>query len=898
MAETLHAFILGDDGMSSLFQQVLFLATFAQFCSAQTIRLPVVADNSIVMVDGEWAENAGANGRLRVKGNQHILAVAFDTKEIAGKLIKKATLVYHQGEEQLSGLSISTIVAPWDESNSNGLWCGISGLDGWGYKGARFPAVCGGNSHSLVEPIHSGLKDGSYHWDIPVDMIHALSTGSAYGLAIHEHDADYSRNPTVFSREQSGKQPYLLVELDDASDLLPEPPKGLQLRFAEDDLPRVTFKAPSYGFAYDVSVDGIALRRHNIPLVKPDAEQTIAIRDLPAELNYDRPIKISVVTISRTGKRSEAAEIYLSKQKQATLTFPELKYSPAASLAIKDLGVIPLTDKYDATGKPVGEFPEGYPHRNSIYDGQRIRISGAAGEVVGFQLLLRGLGSHTVKIDLGDERIRTDLFQAVYVPADGRSIPDPLLPLTRPVQLSPKIAQVIVADIYLPFDSVASRITGSVNVSDGRTVPLEIQLLPIAIPRQATFFCEMNGYGLPDRVQDYYAHQRLAYDHRVHANILHYSHNTAAVGSRKSNLDMRLLTGRRMDNKRYDDIQPDATQGYWDDFVEAFGPYLDGSLFSEGHRGPIAAPGFYLTFHESWPLHCRAYFNGNPDAYQAFSHQPAYARTYVNLLQDFAKLAKSKSWTDCRFQVYFNNKGSLSAENKSPWILDEPASFWDYRALQYYGELTDKGRQQHSGVKIDYRVDISRPEYCRGQLDGRSDLWVVSSSAFQSYRRLVTDRIERDQLKAWVYGSSNKVQHSNRNILAWALDAWSHGATGLVPWQTVNKDGSALRQADDLGIFIYQYDDQQNLNIHHSMRLKAYREAQQLIEHLIMLKSKMRWSQQQMRQFINHYVDLSLSVSKVNEDDAGTSGYPNFSAQGAESLRLAIHYLLSTQLKH
>ncbi len=80
---------------------------------------------------------------------------------------------------------------------------------------------------------------------------------------------------------------------------------------------------------------------------------------------------------------------------------------------------------------------------------------------------------------------------------------------------------------------------------------------------------------------------------------------------------------------------------------------------------------------------------------------------------------------------------------------------------------------------------------------------MVSTWAFQNYRRLVTDRMEQDRLKAWVYGSSNHVHETNRNIQAWALDSWRHGATGLVPWQTVNKDGSALKQADQLGLFIY-----------------------------------------------------------------------------------------------
>jgi hypothetical protein len=290
-----------------------------------------------------------------------------------------------------------------------------------------------------------------------------------------------------------------------------------------------------------------------------------------------------------------------------------------------------------------------------------------------------------------------------------------------------------------------------------------------------------------------------------------------------------------MDNKQYDAIAPDSKTGHWKDFVEAFGTYIDGSLFNDGHRGPIAAPCFYLTFHESWPLNVRAYFNGNPDAYQAFTGHPEYARTYVAILQDFARLAESKGWKQTGFQVYFNNKGSLEEKSKAPWILDEPASYWDYRALQYYGELTDRGREVAPEIQIDYRIDISRPEYCRGQLGQRDDLWVVSSSAFQHYRRLVTDRMQRDGLTAWVYGTSNPVHESNRNVQTWALDSWQSGATGIVPWQTVDKSGSALREADQLGLFIFDNGDSGETVIRHSMRLKAYRDAQQLIEYLNLL---------------------------------------------------------------
>ena len=882
--------------MRILIALLSFVLLFATKASAgDTIQLPVTKDNSIVMVDGEWDQNAGKQGQIRVKGNQHIVAMSFDTSAIAGKRVKRAALVCVQGQQLISGVTLSTIASPWDEDRSNGLTAGIEGVDGWGYSGARFPAVSGGNAFTLVHQSTSLILDGKYHWDVPPDMVHAMALGVAHGLAIHEHDADYRRNPTIFAHQQSSKKPYLLVEIDDSADANPEAATDLRMDSDEFHSARLTLTAPIRGFAYEVSVDGRSLGRHNIPLVAPGRPQMIPLRDLPSSITTDQLYEIRVVTLNRTGQRSPPAVLRSVVLKSGTVDRPAVDFAPAQSSPVTGLSVIPVTDKFDASGKTVGELPENYRTHNAIFDGKGVQLTAAAGEVVGFQLLLRGDDGEQVSVAVHMEapESRVDLHHAVYVPANGRLIPDPLLPLPDTISLKPDMDQCIVADIYIPFDASPGVRKGKITVSDGREVPLSINVLPFALPRQATFLCEMNGYGLPEHVNDYYALQQIAYDHRVHANILHYSHNTAAPGSRKSNLDMRLRSGRRMDNKRYDDIQPDARTGYWDDFVEAFGPYIDGSLFKDGHRGPIPAPGFYLTFHESWPLHCRAYFNGDLDAYNAFDAHPEYARTYVNILRDFARLADAKGWKQTGFQVYFNNKGSLDEKTKAPWILDEPTSYWDYRALQFYGELTDRGREGAADVQIDYRIDISRPEYCRGQLDGRDDLWVVSSSAIQHYRRLVTDRIQRDGLKAWVYGTTNHVHETNRNVQAWALDAWQNGATGIVPWQTVNKSGSALREADQLGLFIFDKNPNGETVVRHSLRLKAYRDAQQLIEYLNLLQKHRGWSQLQMRQFVDQYVDLNVQVHKTNEADAGTSAYGRLSATGLESLRIATAKLLA-----
>jgi hypothetical protein len=870
----------------------LLLCIVAGPAKAESVRIPVVQDNSIVMVDGEWKVNAGQAGRIRVKGNQHIVALSFDMSAIRGRRIQQAALVCQAASETLSGVTLSTIAAPWNETTSNGLTAGIDGVDGWGFSGARFPALSGGNAFTLVHATAGNLRDGAYHWEVPADMVHALAVGAAYGLAVHEHDADYGRNPTIYSREQSGRQPYLFVEFDSAREPVPSAPRDLTLSPYDAVSAELRLQSPDQGFVYEVQVDGTPVGRHNIPPVQPGQRQSIWLRDLPPAIAQPGPHTVQVVTVSRTGERSPPAEVRGELFANPAPVIPKLALHPAMPPADKELAVIPVLDKYDDHGQSVGDLPADYRTHNALFDGRTIRLTAAAGEVVGFQVLARGDGEAAVTCRLDRVPWRIDLFQAVYVPVDGRRIPDPLLPLTAKLALRRDVDQSVFVDLYVPFDAPAGKQMGTVALSDGRALPLELTVLPVQLPRRASFLCEMNSYGLPDRVDEFYALQQVAYDHRVHANILHYSHNTAAPGARKSNLDMRLPSGKRMDNRRYDAIEPGAKQGFWDDFADAFGPYLDGSCFQNGHRGPIPAPGFYLTFHESWPLNCRAYFNGDPDAYRAFSASSVYAETYVQILADFAQLARRKGWTETGFQVYFNNKGSLAETSKAPWILDEPAAYWDYRALQFYGELTDRGRRNFPDIGIDYRMDISRPEYSRGQLAGRPDLWVVSSAAFQNYRRLVADRQHAAGLNVWVYGSSNPIEVSNRQVPAWALDAWSAGASGLVPWQTVDKTGRALQSADPLGLFIFDAAPAGQTAIRHSVRLKAYRDVEQLIEYLLLVRARYGWSMSQMRAFVDHFVPLAGTVRRQNDADAGTAAYDPKSLRELDTLRQAAIELL------
>ena len=74
---------------------------------------------------------------------------------------------------------------------------------------------------------------------------------------------------------------------------------------------------------------------------------------------------------------------------------------------------------------------------------------------------------------------------------------------------------------------------------------------------------------------------------------------------------------------------------------------------------------------------------------------------------------------------------------------------------------------------------------------------------------------------------------------------------------TVSRDGEALRHGDPLGLLIYDGPEA----VRHSMRLKAYRRAQQDVEYLILLREKLGLSRRGLAEFIDRHVNLVCTAS-------------------------------------
>ena len=870
---------------------ILFLFLFGT-CSvfAAEIKLPDTADNSIVIYPGEEHLNAGKQSRIRIKGNQHLVVIKFDTKALAGALIESAELVCEKADNVIEAVSISTIAADWDENKSSAMASGTQLPPGWGWPRGRFMDVCGSNSFSLVCFAKSQLKDGRYHWQVDPDLIYANVLGLSHGLVIQETLSDYSRNPTIWSREQAGKAPYLSVKYH--NDILknPAPVKKMKL-INKTDLENLALQvqAPLQGFAYKLLINDKPYPQCNIPFVKPGEVQIIPLRDIKLT---EGTIDIRITVLNRQGKPSAPMTLKDTIKLPGRLSFPEIKPLVKGEKNPEDIGIIPLVDKYDVQGNPIGKLPADYLYHNEVFDGKTVRLAGAKGEVVGFQVLIPNQIQQG-EINCEIPGISTECYQIQYVKCKNRkSVPE----IINPTQGRTRQGKFIVfgVDVYIPFKFIPAEVKGHLELPDGTRIPVELRIRQFTLPERASFLCEMNTYGMPDRLSDFYKLQKIAYQNRVHVNILHYGHSSAAPGARKCVLDMRMdmfgMGGRRMDENKYNDIPPGAKSAFWDDFIRAFGPYLSGKYFKNDYRGVVPAPGFYLTFHESWPLNVRAFFNGDPDAYQAFKAKPEYAATFKNILQDFIKTAAREGWTETGFQLYLNNKGKLNDPQKAPWVLDEPASFWDYRALRYFGNLVREAKGEKCPVKIDYRIDISRPQFDRGELWNTGGLWVVNTSAMLDYPRIIQDRKKFSGEKIWIYGTTNPVESSNRETMAWILESFAKGAKGIVPWQTVNKDGKAMIEADQLGLFVFAAG-----NIFQSLRLKAFRRAEQDIEYLLLLQKKMKWTDGQLRKFIEHYLPINGTTIKKFSEDAGTRQYDDLSPENFRQLREAAADLLEKE---
>ncbi|MDO5308900.1 MAG: DUF4091 domain-containing protein [Planctomycetia bacterium] len=769
--------------------------------------------------------------------------------------------------------------------------------------------------------------------ELDPDLVVARALGLSYGFVLFDdtgtelqrsgdngEDVEIRLFPNrfLYSREQNRAcQPWLTVEYEDPTEEeltynSPQAPQDLEVDARDLPCGAATLRwrqgnlRDEHIIGYQLYLDGELLPPSQTP--SPTWGTNVRQNDVEtfettlANLTPGQTYSCELYALDYLGRRSAPATVRLQPQTHKFQTWEELtqcsdkheevsnsfnnknkKQLTSTASTWRD-GEVAILDEFvkmdDDNVFIPSNLPIDYWRRNALWnaDAAEITLNSARNEFIGFQLAFRGQ-SRRVKVKLtwddpesDDATIeKADLTAQFYryerVATPRGEMVDPTTPLDREkniVQLR-QGNDALYCEIFVPENAMPGVRHGRLEILSDRNEKfyalVDLTIWNFALPNQLSFFPEMNCYGLPENERDYY---RLAQLHRTYINRVPYSHR-GTVGD-------GLAPVWDAERQRFQ----------WDQWRNRFGDYLDGSAFADLPRGSVPIEAFYLPIFENFPADVFRGFLGVNDWPEEETFTQQYRDEFHAGVVDFAREITENKWNQTRFFFFLNNKNDYKRNGwsraSSPWLLDEPASYRDFAALQFYGQalhnaLDDaQARYNARADALDFRADISRPQWERDSLRGVLGTYVVATDVFKRYRAITSARVRAERRLLYLYGSTAAVHEDGYQPVLWSLDAWSLGADGVVPWQTIGTHDS-WQTGDELSLFYPGRSDAEP-SVVPSIRLKAYRRGQQDVEYLTLLQHELRLGREELANALREYLRLDDATTTRNQsEDAGASGY-------------------------
>ena len=833
--------------MARFSSHVLFTLVCAVAATADTAKLPAVADTNLSAHSSERDFNYGASSHIRLKGIEMLMLAKFDTAPVRGWTVEKASLFLHAARaHQLKTIGVSTMATDWVEGVGRGsradggatfTWADF-GRRRWDGEQSDFTDAALTAAGTLVH--YADLREHDGGWfevEVPPQFVHALINGDSHGLAITDEKGQTRANNNVHSREQSGFAPYLLVT---------GRPTGLTL-------PPKRIVAPA-------------------PLPKPSPSPLPAAK-IAGWLGGEPPVRGGQMRVWAFGDCEKA--------------------HPISGNLLEEVAAA------DYGKSPAGE----YRRRNVVWDGatSTIHLAGARNEFVAFQLCVEATSGdlRNIRIEASVPGARIEVFKNWYVrdgdwfaevaaPLQGAfSIPDPLNKM--PGQRN----QSLLVDVYIPHDMPAGSRFGCVRISADGVAPFEIPISlavrPFALPDTLSFDVDLNGYGTPADADWELKLHRLAHAHRATLNLLGYNQAGRADAAAVPPLDG---SGRAL---RVRD---------WTAFDRRFGRYYDGGAFADMPRRGVPLAHAYLPFGEGWPSDIHQHYRYKPTttAYpdliaehalrappieEAFD--PQFKDEFVAVLRQFAGHFRAKGWQRTQFQFYLNDKyyfkdPKQGGRGSSWWLLDEPMHRDDWLALRFFGRMFKQAIAESPNPNFIFRADISRPQWQRDWLDGLVNLMCVSSEFFRKNELCMA--MKRQGIGFWHYGTGNDIRRSNLTGEAWGVKAYLAGGDGILPWNSLGGD-SAFDKPTPTAILYPGARFGLDAPLA-SLRLKALRRSQQDVEYLALLAAKRGWDRAQLAAALAPLLDLTARTQQSSADDAGRTVFDHLTSEQFARLRASV----------
>lgn len=887
-------------------------------------RIPITKDTWLSSVNDEASGNNGAANRLKLKGQQEFILIDFDSDSLKRQMIESAILHVRSAtpaEAPLMRLGASSVATTWEEGNGfryrkeTGSACFSQPMykqKDWAYSGSTVLDAVFGKGHTIwrfsdcTPPDRDGWQACAIQPEVLAAQMAHLSRGIALfdevGTTWSQRNGRFQYhvfpNRFFFSRE-SRYGPWLEVRVS-GTDTEPPNPVG-SIDVLTKGLPAgealcIWTTPPDNGGGKTLGFDATCqIRDHRFPVPRyliPMARRPgLPVRMYLQGLGFlpGETITVTIRPVDSAGNRGVPTSHTFVL---AETTDPPTPDSNASSRSLSPSGAVDdfvatlnLMEKVDPEKGiliPSGASPATLQGRVADTTRKKIILHGARNETVWVQVALQKSAKNvSFKCNFKDRpNLKWHIFRFIGVPflqnGRRRRIPDPLVPIRWPEK---RINLAFLSDdhpsflleLYIPHHLPPGKVNGSIEIQAGnekRVLNVELNVWDFSLPDKLSFIPEMNAYGRtsPYEGYEYYC---LAHEHRTCLNRLPYGWNGKPAFAPG-------WSGKDFDWKK------------WDKHV---GPLLNGSAFRELRRDGEPVDVMYLPFSENWPIDLASNYTPSYWAEEALSDR--YKRNLGRAFSLFAKHLRDKQYNRTIFEFYLNNKiyfREKYAQSSAPWIFDEPVNTQDFWALRWYGGLWQESVTPfREAVQLWFRADISYSQYARDLLWGIMDVAYIGGNTPQKVR------MKHDEWRLWEkshffeYGSANRLEEANTQPALWCLSAWSRGAIGVLPWQTMGNEES-WRKADQNALF---YPGEAGPLP--SVRLKAFTYGQQLVEYLTLWMKSYDIPRHVAAEWLKSRMDMNQKVRKSSAQDAGTATFENISPVELEALRLQLGEMISAK---
>lgn len=310
----------------------------------------------------------------------------------------------------------------------------------------------------------------------------------------------------------------------------------------------------------------------------------------------------------------------------------------------------------------------------------------------------------------------------------------------------------------------------------------------------------------------------------------------------------------------------------WEEYDKAVGPLLSGAAFKDCRRAGVPVEAMGLPFIDSWPTALSGKNYNYPEPwpkkgddkklviedtlkapYIGDALSQSYKDGFLEAQRQFLRHFAEKGWTRTEMQCMFMGKNTHRTEYgvNMWWTTDEPYNLEDWLALQFFCRLWTEGL---AGEPADVRkrwiarADVSRPQWQGRFLEGIVGAVHIGGFANPQKYRLGRMLSRKDGFDLRTYGGANITSRSNAEGLVSLVNVWLNGANAALPWLGMGSDQS-LDQNDipGKGYSMIAPGTRFGLGPVADIRLKAFRDGEQLIEYLALLADKYNLTRDQVR---------------------------------------------------